>query len=300
MWATFNFSNTTHINPSSHSYYFTMPMQSCILAPPFFSSSEIIPFNPVSNTSVLHGILKSSFLTMMLKHPHIHPISEINNFHSLDFDLTNRIWCILKDLSHSIHKATDPTLNPFKALPSELNRAHLREIEMSSPPILQIENFPQNMLLCATTCKEIHWLFRMVQTIGMESLEWIAEAKRWCGMIGRAHSWHWVVNEGVDSDQFPALEGQSLLLNTELELSDLNVLILHPRLWTQLPDNILMPPPAYDPEIHLTEIRCWVLISGMQSRLGGYVVNILIYSPYLSLYYSSDIFSPTIIYIILF
>ena len=64
-------------------------MPSCIIAPPFSSSSGIIPFNPISNANVLHGILKSSLLTMMLKHHHIHPISKIHNFCSLDFDLTN-------------------------------------------------------------------------------------------------------------------------------------------------------------------------------------------------------------------
>ena len=76
-----------------------MPMQSYILTPPFSSSLEIILFNPVSNSSVLYTILKSSFLTMTLKHHHIYAISEIHNFHPPDFDLANRIWQVLKDLS---------------------------------------------------------------------------------------------------------------------------------------------------------------------------------------------------------
>ena len=92
---------------------------------------------------------------MMLKCHHIHAISEIHNFHSLDFNLANRIWHVLKGLSHSIHKAADPTLNPFEALPSQINPTHLHEIKMSSPCILQTENFSQNMLLCTMTCKEI-------------------------------------------------------------------------------------------------------------------------------------------------
>ena len=131
-------------------------MQSYILTPPFASSSEVIPFNPISNSSILCGILESSFLTMTLKRHHIHTISEIHNFHLLDFDLANGIWHILKDLPRSIHEATDPTLNPFEALPSQINLARLHEIEMVSPHILQIENFSQNMLLCATTREEIH------------------------------------------------------------------------------------------------------------------------------------------------
>ena len=158
-----------------------MPMQSRILAPPFTSSLDVVPFNPISNSSVLRGILKSSFLTMTLKRHHIHAISEIHNFHSLDFDLANGIWCVLKDLSCSIHEAADPTINPFEALPSQINLTRLCKIEMVSLRILQIENFPQNMLLCATTHEEIRRLFATAQGIGMEALEWIAEE------IGRAH-----------------------------------------------------------------------------------------------------------------
>ena len=135
---------------------------------------------------------------MTLKRHHIHAISKIHNFHSLDFDLANGIWHILKDLPRSIHKAADPTLNLFEALPSQLNPARLHKIEMLSPRILQIENFSQNMLLCATTCEEIRQLFATAQNIGMKTLEWIAEAKKRCGIIGRTQSWHWPVNEGFD------------------------------------------------------------------------------------------------------
>ena len=122
-------------------------MQSRILAPPFSSSLEVIPFNTVPNSDVLHSILKSSLPTMTLKCHHIHAISEIHIFHSLDFDFTNGIWCVLKDLSRSIHEASDPTLNLFKVLPSQLNPAHLRKIEMVFLHILQIENFSQNVTL---------------------------------------------------------------------------------------------------------------------------------------------------------
>ena len=67
-------------------------------------------------------------------------------------------------------------------------------------------------------------------------------------MIGRAHGWHWAVNKGVDSDQFPTLEGQLLLSDTSLEPSDSNVLILHPHFTNRLPANIIPPPPMYDAE----------------------------------------------------
>ena len=129
-----------------------------------------------------------------------------------------------------------------------VNPTHLCEIKMVSLHILQIENFSQNMLLCTTTRKEIHQIFSMAQNIGMETLEWIAEAKKWCGIIGRMHSWHWPVDEGVDSDQFPTLEGQSLLSDTTLVPNNSNPLTLHPHLSTQLPGFVTPPPPEYSEE----------------------------------------------------
>ena len=223
-------------------------MQSRILAPPFASPLDIVPFNPISNSSILRGILESSFLTMTLKRHHIHAISEIHNFHSLDFDLANGIWRVLKDLSRSIHEAADPTINPFEALPSHINPTRLREIEMVSPRILQIENFSQNMLLCATTREEIQRLFATAQGIGMEALEWIAEAKKRCGILGRAHGWHWTVDEEVDSDLFPALEGQLSLPDATLVPHNSNALILHPRFSTQSRSSVTLPPPEYSEE----------------------------------------------------
>jgi hypothetical protein len=42
-----------------------------------------------------------------------------------------------------------------------------------------------------------------------------------------------MVDERINSDQFPALEGQLLLSGTALEPSDSNTMILHPRLSTR-------------------------------------------------------------------
>ena len=116
---------------------------------------------------------------------------------------------------------------------------------MVSLCILQIENFSQNMLLCATTHEEICQLFTTAQNIGMENLEWIVEAMKRCGIIERTHGWHWPVDEGVDLDQFPTLEGQSLLSDTVLVSNDSNTLTLHPRLSTQLPGFVTLPSPEY-------------------------------------------------------
>ena len=62
---------------------------------------------------------------------------------------------------------------------------------MAPPTILMIEGFSQNMLLSATMWEEVHKLFKMAQSVGLEALEWIGEAKRHCKSIGGCHGWHW-------------------------------------------------------------------------------------------------------------
>ena len=198
----------------------------------------------------------------------------------LDFDLANKIWRVLKGLPCSIHEAADPAINPFKALPSHINLTRLHELEMSFPCILQIKNFSQNMLLYTTTCEEIHWLFTMTQTIRIEILESIVEAKWWCGILGRVHSWHWAIHKRINLDWFPALSGQPLLLSTASEPSNSNTIILHPHLLTQsrsLTTNIFRPllpsprPPDYlptDVNTDLTDLMQWVELSELL-RLGG-------------------------------
>ena len=92
----------------------------------------------------------------------------------------------------------------------------------------------------------------------MEALEWIAEVKKRCGILGGMHGWHWPADEEVDSDQFPALEGQSLLSDTTLVPDNSNVLVLHPRLSTQSPDLAALSPPKYLEEDCADE-RCQIL-----------------------------------------
>jgi hypothetical protein len=126
---------------------------------------------------------------------------------------------------------------------------------MVSPRILQIENFSQNMLLCATTREEIRRLFATAQDIGIEALEWIAEAKKRCGVLGRAHGWHWSVDEEVNSNIFPALEGRLSLPDATLVPNNSNALILHPRFSTQSPGSVTLPPPEYSEEDRTEESR---------------------------------------------
>ena len=87
----------------------------------------------------------------------------------------------------------------------------------------------------------------------METLEWIAEAKKRCGILGRTHGWHCPVDKGVNSDQFPTLEGQSLLSDTMLVPNDSNALTLHPRLSTQSPGLVALPPCEYSEEDYAEE-----------------------------------------------
>ena len=92
----------------------------------------------------------------------------------------------------------------------------------------------------------------------MEALEWIAEAKKQCGILGRAHGWHWSVDEEVDLDLFPALESQLSLSDTVLVPNNSNALILHPHFSTQSPGSVTLPPPEYSEE-DCAEERCQFL-----------------------------------------
>ena len=76
-----------------------MPVQSRLSIAPPPTSRAVVPYNAVNNPCILQGILESSFLTLMLKHHHIHSILEIHNYYVLDFNLASGIWCVLKDLS---------------------------------------------------------------------------------------------------------------------------------------------------------------------------------------------------------
>src|SRR6202044_3658916 len=112
-------------SPSSSSILFIpphsiMPIQShlaILLAP---TSTDIVPYNSVHNPDILSAILDTSYLTMRLKHHHVHDISELHNLYSLDFHLAMGIWYLLKDLSRSIHEAANPSVDPFDTLPTYL------------------------------------------------------------------------------------------------------------------------------------------------------------------------------------
>jgi hypothetical protein len=159
------FSSSSQPNSSPSNIPPTMPAQSCLAILPSPSLAEIMPYHPVATPGVLYRILEASFLTMTLKRHHIHTISEIHNCYVLDFHLASGMWCVLKDLSRSIHEAADPDIDPFESLPSYLNPSRLCELEMPSPCILQIKNFSQNMLLSSTMIEEVCRLFNMAQAI---------------------------------------------------------------------------------------------------------------------------------------
>src|ERR1700734_2448381 len=181
-------------SPSSSSILFIhppsiMPVQSRLTILPTPTSTDIVPYNSVHNPDILFAILDTSYLTMRLKRHHVHDVSELHNLYLLDFHLAMGISYLLKDLSRSIHEATDPSVNPFDSLPTYLNPNHLNEIGMAPPRILMIEGFSQNMLLSATMWEEVHKLFKMAQSVGLKALEWIGEAKRCCKSVGGRHGW---------------------------------------------------------------------------------------------------------------
>jgi hypothetical protein len=181
-------------------------------------STALVPYNSSNNSSVLSGLLETSFLTMTLKRHHIHTLSDAYDAFSLDFSVANGLWRVLKDLSRSIQEAADPTLDAFETLSGIIPLRRLEEIGMTAPRILFIERYTQNLLLHGSSLSEIHRLFDMAQKIGRETVEWIAEAKGHCLAAGNSHGWHWpdLDNELlVVPSQFPDSEGQAQIENSK-------------------------------------------------------------------------------------
>src|ERR1700685_2155450 len=119
-------SSTLFIHPPS-----IMPVQSHLAIFPAPTSTDIVPYTSVHNPDILSAILDISYLTMRLKRHHVHNVSKLHNLYSLNFHLAMGIWYLLKDLSHSIHEAADPSVNPFHTPPTYLNPNRLCEIRMA-------------------------------------------------------------------------------------------------------------------------------------------------------------------------
>jgi hypothetical protein len=169
------------------------------------------------------------------------------------------------DLSRTIYEATDPTVDPFKSLPHYINPHHLSEISMGTPQVLMIEKYSQNMLLSTTSFDNIFKLFKMVQTVGLETVWWIKEVKECCGMLGGQHSWIWPYSGIAKPMEFPnlrLLEGQgSIMAGADINLdSDFpptrpsspdysKALILHP-----IYSNFACAHPEYNPFTSLNTI----------------------------------------------
>ena len=113
--------------------------------------------------------------------------------------------------------------------------------------------------------EEVHKLFKMAQSVGLEAVEWIGEAKRRCESIGGRHGWHWddpkagtvairthlPLSEGqgqIESGSYPVLAGDSP--TNDIPPSDAaKAVILHPRLSNWAADH-----PEYNPFTSLNPI----------------------------------------------
>jgi hypothetical protein len=125
--------------------------------------------------------------------------------------LASRIWRVLMDLSRTIYEATDPTVDPFKSLPHYINPHHLSEIGMGTPQVLMIEKYSQNMLLSTTSFDHILKLLKMVQTVRLDAVQWIKEAKEHCDILRGNHGWIWPysgIAKPLEFPNLPLLEGQ--------------------------------------------------------------------------------------------
>ena len=181
---------------------------------------------------------------------HLHCASTIEGLFSIDLKLTNTLWFILKDLSHTMQLTANPLLNPFSNLPGTLDPKLLKDIDKLFPTILAIKNYTQNLLIMISTWAELERLFSIAQRIGLVGAQWIQEAREWCGEGRNSYSWDWSSygNLLTYSGCAPKMvhcryvEG---IINSNGSDSDLSkAVILHPTL-----SNYVKEHPEFDPFI---------------------------------------------------
>ena len=168
-----------------------MPTQSHLLPLDGYSGFDVVPFITTDQVVAFQYILENSPLTMTLWDHHLHHDPATKDLFSIDFELANTLWFILKDLSCTIQLAANPLPDLFSDLPGTLDPKLLEDIDMPFPIILAIENYTQNLLIVMSTQAELKQLFSIAQKIGMAGAQWIQEARDQCGEGRNSYSWHW-------------------------------------------------------------------------------------------------------------
>ena len=168
-----------------------MPIQSRLLPLDGYTGLDVAPFAAANQVVAFQYILENSPLTMTLREHHLHCASATEDLFSIDFELANALWFILKDLSSTIQLATDPLLDPFSNLPVTLDTKLLEDLNMPFPMILAIENYTQNLLIVMSTQAELERLFGIAQRIGLAGAQWIQEARERCGTDRNGYGWDW-------------------------------------------------------------------------------------------------------------
>ena len=168
-----------------------MPIQCCLLPLNSYTGLDVVPFVAANQVVAFQYILENSPLTMTLRDHHLHRASATEDLFSINFELTNTLWFILKDLSCTIQLAADPLLDPFSDFPGTLDPKLLEDIDMPFPTILTIENYTQNLLIVMSTRAELERLFGITQKIGLVGTQWIQEARERCGEDRNGYGWDW-------------------------------------------------------------------------------------------------------------
>ena len=124
-----------------------------------YTSLDVIPLVAADQVVAFQYILEISPLTMTLWDHHLHRASATEDLFSIDFELANALWFILKDLSRTIQLTADPLLHLFSDFPGTLDSKLLEDIDMPFPIILAVKNYTQNLLIVMSTRAELEQLF---------------------------------------------------------------------------------------------------------------------------------------------
>jgi hypothetical protein len=168
-----------------------MPAQSLLLPLEGYSGLNLVPFISEYHPDAICYVLENSLLTMRLRDCHLHCASKSEGLYGLDFQLATGLWFTLKNISWTIHLATNPLLNPFGDLPGTVDSNLLECIGMPFQAVLSIKKYTQILLIVMSNWEELHPLFAIAQKVGLDGARWIQTARERCAEIEEDSGWDW-------------------------------------------------------------------------------------------------------------
>jgi hypothetical protein len=165
-----------------------MPLASRFLPAPDFSSGALVTTPHINPVLINDLIAQTSSLVQSLDLSDLHLQSLGDGLYSIDFEAATAFWYTIKKLARTIILAANPGMDRHHIRPI-VPRARLAEIGMPPPAIVGAYGYTQNPVFTSGTAEEIVEKYRRAQSIGIDAIRWISEAKIKCSTV--PNGWRW-------------------------------------------------------------------------------------------------------------